>query len=246
MRRLIRLAARLYPASWRARYGAEFEALLNDMRPAWRDVFDVVRGGLEMQIRWGHAARAAAMAAGTLAVFFSVWAALHDIAHGLERDYTAEYVGLVASALGFAFLYGKALRGLPHRGRLAWLRGTGVLLAICDIAAVAAMVSPRLPNDALAGFDLPDGRSAAGRARRLPSHSRTQPAAKTGRRRYKARMNATTLSSDAPGWKICAHPLLLQHGGIFIGNDAADHHLDGPVMCPSCRSSSITRGTMAL
>jgi hypothetical protein len=48
MRTLLRLAARLYPAAWRARYGAEFAALLEDLRPGWRDLADVGRGGIQM------------------------------------------------------------------------------------------------------------------------------------------------------------------------------------------------------
>ena len=50
MRRLIRMAAWLYPAPWRERYGAEFQALLEDVRPAGRDVWDVLRGALIMQM----------------------------------------------------------------------------------------------------------------------------------------------------------------------------------------------------
>jgi LPS O-antigen subunit length determinant protein (WzzB/FepE family) len=50
MRRLVRLAAWLYPAAWRTRYGAEFEALLEDVAPVGRDVWDVLRGALTMQM----------------------------------------------------------------------------------------------------------------------------------------------------------------------------------------------------
>ena len=48
--RLIRFASRLYPASWRRRYGAEFEALLEDAGRGWRDVADVLLGALKMQM----------------------------------------------------------------------------------------------------------------------------------------------------------------------------------------------------
>jgi hypothetical protein len=37
MRRFILLLARLYPRSWRRRYGEEFEALLRDLNPRWWD-----------------------------------------------------------------------------------------------------------------------------------------------------------------------------------------------------------------
>ena len=54
MRRLMRFAAGLYPAAWRARYGEEFEALLEDIGPGWRDVWNVLGGALKMQMtKWG-------------------------------------------------------------------------------------------------------------------------------------------------------------------------------------------------
>ena len=46
----MRFAAGLYPAAWRARYGEEFEALLEDVGPVWRDVWNVLGGALKMQI----------------------------------------------------------------------------------------------------------------------------------------------------------------------------------------------------
>jgi len=54
VRRLIRWAASLYPASWRQRYGGELEALLDDLEPRWRDLWNVTLGAIIMQIR--HAA----------------------------------------------------------------------------------------------------------------------------------------------------------------------------------------------
>jgi hypothetical protein len=48
--RLIRLAGRLYPASWSRRYGVEFEALIEDASRDWRDVLDVLLGTLKMQL----------------------------------------------------------------------------------------------------------------------------------------------------------------------------------------------------
>src|SRR5580692_8023162 len=50
MRRWLRLAAGLYPWSWRERYGAEFQALLEDVNPDWREFTDVLRGALTMQM----------------------------------------------------------------------------------------------------------------------------------------------------------------------------------------------------
>jgi len=59
--RLIRFAGRLYPASWRRRYEAEFEALIEDASRDWRDVLDVLLGALKMQLTtWSFGKIAAA------------------------------------------------------------------------------------------------------------------------------------------------------------------------------------------
>ena len=50
MKTLMRWAARLYPAAWRARYGPELEALLEDVGPGGGDLWDIVRGALFMQM----------------------------------------------------------------------------------------------------------------------------------------------------------------------------------------------------
>ncbi|HEY4363364.1 MAG TPA: hypothetical protein VGN17_20530 [Bryobacteraceae bacterium] len=51
MKPLIRLAAKLYPPRWRQRYGAEFEALLDDTNPDLKTALDVFSGAISMQIR---------------------------------------------------------------------------------------------------------------------------------------------------------------------------------------------------
>jgi hypothetical protein len=50
MKSIVRNLARLYPASWRARYGAEFDALLEDVRPSARQALDVFLGAMSMQM----------------------------------------------------------------------------------------------------------------------------------------------------------------------------------------------------
>ena len=51
MTRLMRFAMSLYPARWRARYGREFEALIEDMDPGWPGVWNIAQGGLVMRLR---------------------------------------------------------------------------------------------------------------------------------------------------------------------------------------------------
>ena len=59
MKRLIRLASRLYPSSWRRRYAREFEALLDDVKPGPRQLFDVLKGAIAMRVRidWSNIMR---------------------------------------------------------------------------------------------------------------------------------------------------------------------------------------------
>ncbi len=55
MRHFIRFLARLYPAPWRAKYGAEFDALLLDSRADWRAALNVFTGAMTMQFtKWGY------------------------------------------------------------------------------------------------------------------------------------------------------------------------------------------------
>jgi outer membrane lipoprotein SlyB len=41
----------LYPRAWRDRYESEFRALLDDVSPTWRTLFDVFGGALKMQMK---------------------------------------------------------------------------------------------------------------------------------------------------------------------------------------------------
>jgi len=76
MRRLVEWGVRLYPAQWRARYGDEFLALIEDAPPRWRDVWDVLRGALAMQLTSGSFIKmvAAFAIAGMLAA--AIWSAM--------------------------------------------------------------------------------------------------------------------------------------------------------------------------
>lgn len=52
MKRGIRWAVRLYPARWRRRYEAEFDALLEDSKWGWRDLIDILRGAILMRLQF--------------------------------------------------------------------------------------------------------------------------------------------------------------------------------------------------
>jgi hypothetical protein len=74
MRRLLQLLARLYPAEWRARYGAEYAALLEEREPRWRDVVDVAWAAVKMQMtswRFVRVVLPCVLAGGLVAVVLS-------------------------------------------------------------------------------------------------------------------------------------------------------------------------------
>jgi hypothetical protein len=50
MKLILKMLARLYPSEWRRRYGAEYEALLEEGTPRVRDAFDVLWGAAKMQM----------------------------------------------------------------------------------------------------------------------------------------------------------------------------------------------------
>jgi hypothetical protein len=67
------MAARLYPRVWRERYGDEFEALLDDVRPTWRDAGDILAGAVKVHLTTGSSYL---KFAGVMAVFGLIWVVL--------------------------------------------------------------------------------------------------------------------------------------------------------------------------
>jgi uncharacterized protein involved in exopolysaccharide biosynthesis len=50
MKRILKFLAYLYPSSWRTRYGAEYETLIDDATPRLQDTFNVLWTALKMQL----------------------------------------------------------------------------------------------------------------------------------------------------------------------------------------------------
>jgi hypothetical protein len=78
MKRLMRRLARLYPRWWQARYGQEFDALLEDANLTYLDLFGVVRSAVEMRMKPARAPRIVDLAS-------------RDIPYGYELESTVEY-----------------------------------------------------------------------------------------------------------------------------------------------------------
>ena len=75
MKTLLRCAAALYPSNWRARYGAELDALIEDAGGGWREFVDVCKGAIKMQIVTGGVWRFAGVCglAGLLIAGVAAW-----------------------------------------------------------------------------------------------------------------------------------------------------------------------------
>jgi hypothetical protein len=86
MKRALRFLSRLYPSSWRKRYGSEFDALLEDSKPSAHDAFDVFCGALKMQMTTWSFRRVtlASTVAGTLvAVALSLASSAHYLSQAV-------------------------------------------------------------------------------------------------------------------------------------------------------------------
>ncbi len=88
---------------------------------------------------------------GTLAIFFLIWAAMHDISHN-ESDTALEWAVLLFVIPAFVLLYRAANRCLPAKPRFLWLRGTAGLLLLFNLGAVRAMLHPKYAADPTLGL----------------------------------------------------------------------------------------------
>ncbi len=106
MRRLIKWAIRLYPLSWRMRYGAEFDTLVDELDLRWRDIASVVQGGLVMRLKnpepWLRRRAITIGLAVSLLVGALAVAAADDITTGSEPSFVAEWFMLVSAGIWFA------------------------------------------------------------------------------------------------------------------------------------------------
>lgn len=87
MKRLALWLTRVYPRQWRARYGHEFEVLLEDTDLKWRDLLDVIEGGVRIRMEQ------------TTVEPRIVDLASRDIPHGYELETVVEYPGEDGSRL---------------------------------------------------------------------------------------------------------------------------------------------------
>lgn len=100
MRRLIRLASRLYPQRWKQRYGDEFYALLEDLNPRWWDAWDVLKGAAALQMTKWILMGAVFAGAGALVSAAFFYFTHHHSEHASEQTAEAEFQRLRARFAG--------------------------------------------------------------------------------------------------------------------------------------------------
>jgi hypothetical protein len=86
---------------------------------------------------------------GMAVLFYFVWAAAHDLAHGDEG--TLEWTVLALCAAAFPLLCLLALRTLRSKTRLVWLTGTCLLMGLLCAASAGAILRPKYPRDPTLG-----------------------------------------------------------------------------------------------
>jgi hypothetical protein len=94
--RLVSLLLRLYPETWRTRYGAEYAALLEEHGIGARTLMNVVAGAVDA--RRGAGARRAPDAAQRRALVASLWAVVVFAAAGAGFQRMAEYDDFTSAA----------------------------------------------------------------------------------------------------------------------------------------------------
>jgi hypothetical protein len=108
MKRATRFLARLYPSSWRKRYGSEFDALLEDSKPSAHDAFNVFCGALRMQMTMWSIRRVTL--AGTVAGILTAVA----LSFALPAHFLSQAVLILAPA-DESMLAGESARHLVDR-----------------------------------------------------------------------------------------------------------------------------------
>jgi hypothetical protein len=149
------LLLRLYPAPWRARYGAEFAELLAARPPSTRDRLDIVRGAVDARVRpqladtrpprvVGMGDRTLALAAAAVGMLFSTWAGIIVYASprwgeagSVGNDLlAASYgAGLLGALLAIAVLIGMAHRHVDDFGPIAAI---GAIVTAAGFLAMSA------------------------------------------------------------------------------------------------------------
>jgi hypothetical protein len=142
---LIRACLRLYPRSWRDRYGDELLALVDDVDGGVGSLVDLALGGLRQRAH--HVG-----GGGTMTPRVNAWAALFAAVTALVvAAPTALFIGMSLFNWPVAQLSGVQLPfGVPLMGRLEWLPALSVVALLVAIAPALRIRVRRNPADGTA------------------------------------------------------------------------------------------------
>jgi uncharacterized protein involved in exopolysaccharide biosynthesis len=156
VRSWIRLVARLYPKGWRERYGAGFDALLEEASLSGTDMLDILRGALEMHMKtWGF--RKLAVVCGLAGAILAA-----GVAFWMPDEYVSTAVIGVRSADGKTVLTEQLKQHVLSRGSLVDLIRKDDLYAADRLHMPLEDVVARMRHDIrVVGIE-----SAAGRPRK--------------------------------------------------------------------------------
>lgn len=146
---------RLYPRSWRERYGEEFLGLILERPPSFADRVDIVRGAVDARLHSQLPPRARvrdrsgfAPLGGLVLLLAAVWIGangpLHYDEYGSYRDGSAAALPFLAAMGLLLFGIYRLMKRLPPESRgaraCAWVAiGMGSLWSIMPWSAVAAL-----------------------------------------------------------------------------------------------------------
>ena len=158
MKRLMMLAALVYPRSWRQRYGEAFDALIEDSPATWGNAFNIVAKGFEMQLTSRNALTFCVAAGLTLGLAYWV---LRDPGYAVQTSINVkgETVKTVTTALtrrslseliAELKLYPDELRRKPVEAIIEDMRGDIRISRITSSPGNRVEVAFRYPDRALA------------------------------------------------------------------------------------------------
>ena len=144
MKRLVRLAIRIYPRQWRERYGAEFAALLDQLPGRPGDLLDILWHGLKL--RW-QPRIIAEFAASAAVAFLLVWgsaqsAGSHAAARLAEAAFTA--LGVPVLRDGNLLLLASHQLSVGYSSSAAWAFIVLALLAAAHGVLMEMRLASRL------------------------------------------------------------------------------------------------------
>jgi hypothetical protein len=153
MKPFIRFAAKLYPRTWRERYGAEFEALLDDTGADVHIVFNVLTEAIGMQVRrWKRIAPAVLLGTAALSLA-SCWVG--------QKPYTSPGTQLIfhqdstlGGMMGLLVFLAAAVGGLIssmrkqdgkfHAAKRARRASFGIVIVYLAATLLVSLLTPRL------------------------------------------------------------------------------------------------------